>query len=335
MVIRLLTNEPLPRPQWLREENWLAISHFHERLISAVERDDRPGIVGSAKELVESVARVVLTAHGRTVSDGDDYLKVLGAAHKVIEHATSPDVPANHPVRSVPEGTRKIAGYLRELRNDFGSGHGRAIVHDVTDEVVDTCIQAALLWVRWALARLQTVLLGAVNPLVEDLRSGALFYKGDLETRLAVANIPQLDPAQQRLLGIAVGQRTANQTNNVRIEGVRACARQPERWPDEYRAGVIEGLFLNEDGQVHTYPAAGPECAAELLQHHSAPNNVLEALRELLITASWSIEFQHEHQDAITAMKAALHQVPTDAKPLWRSVISTLEDRTPSEYNPK
>ena len=55
-----------------------------------------------------------------------------------------------------------MASQLRELRNQYGTGHGRAVVHDITDEVIEACVHGALLWVRWALARLQAVLLGPV-----------------------------------------------------------------------------------------------------------------------------------------------------------------------------
>ncbi|WP_329169464.1 abortive infection family protein (plasmid) [Streptomyces sp. NBC_01267] len=296
---------------------------------AAVTSDDRPLIVGSAKELVESVARVTLVSYGRVVADGDEYDKVLGLAHRVIEHVIGPAVPGNHPLRQIPDAAKKMAGQLRELRNAYGTGHGRAVVHGITDEVAEAAVHAALLWTRWALSRLQTVLLGAVSPLVSDLQSGTVFYGGDLAARLEAANVPRLEKSEQHRLGVAVGQRAANETNNVRVEGIRACANQPEQWPDAYREGVVQGLFVNEDGQAHAYAAASADCVAELLQHHSEPERVLSELSTLLAAASWSLTFQHKQVEILTAMKDAQAKVPAQATEIWASIIDELEARAP------
>ncbi|WHX15600.1 hypothetical protein QFW82_00440 [Streptomyces malaysiensis subsp. malaysiensis] len=33
-------------------------------------------------------------------------------------------------------------------------------------------------------------------------------------------------------MGVAVGQRAANETFKVLLEGIRACEEDPQRWPD-------------------------------------------------------------------------------------------------------
>lgn len=327
-VIQHLVQEPLPRAEGLRHDQWSAIEDAYGRLAAAVAADDRPLIVGSAKELAECVARVTFVAYGRVVADGDEYTKVLAAAHQVIEHVIGPDLPGNHPLRQIPDYAKKMALQLRELRNRYGTGHGRATVHDITDEVIDASVHAALVWVRWALTRLQSVLLGAVGPLMDDLQNGT-FSTGDLAARLEAANIPRLDEAEQHRLGVAVGQRAARQTFNVRLEGIRTCAKDPRRWPDGYREGVVQGLFVNEDGQAHAYAAASADCAAELLQHHSAPGTVLTGLANVLDSASWSLHFQRDHSDIIAAMKDALRKMPDEAKPAWNTIIAGLETRVP------
>ncbi len=327
-MINILVQEPLPRAEWLQEESWQAIVDHYGRLGSAVAANDRPLVVGSAKELVECVARVVLIAHGRVTGDKDEYDKVLGHAHTVVEHAADHGLPANDPLRQIPNAAKKMASQLRELRNRFGTGHGRPVVHEITAEVVEACVHGALVWVRWALARLQTVLLGAVEPLVHDLRGG-LFSGGDLAARLAAANIPELEAPEQRRLGVAVGQRSARETFNVRIEGIRACADNPERWPDAYRQGVVEGLFLNEDGQVEARPRISPDCAVDVLQHHPSPERVLADLRDVLSAASWSVLFQQEHAAVITAMREELQRLPGLAQQSWTDIINDLEARAP------
>ncbi|MYU23723.1 abortive infection family protein [Streptomyces sp. SID8352] len=325
-MISILVQEALPRAEWLQEESWQAISDHYGRLGAAIAANDRPLVVGSAKELVECVARVVLVSHGRVTGDKDEYDKVLGQAHAVVEHAAVNGLPPNDPLRQIPNAAKKMASQLRELRNRFGTGHGRPVVHEITAEVVEACVHAALVWVRWALARLQTVLLGAVEPLVHDLREG-IFSRGDLAARLDATNIPSLEEPEQRRLGVAVGQRSARETFVVRIDGIRACADNPERWPDAYRQGVVEGLFLNEDGQVEARPSISSDCAVEVLRHHSAPEQVLTELQNVLGSASWSVIFQQEHPAVITAMREELPRLPDSGQQPWTNIINDLEAR--------
>lgn len=327
-MIQLLVAEPLPRAGALPHDQWRAIEDAYGRLASALATDDRPLIVGSSKELVECVARVTLVAYGRVVADEDEYTKVLASAHQIVEHAMGPDIPGNHPLRQIPQYAKKMALQLRELRNGYGTGHGRATVHDITDEVIDASVHAALVWVRWALTRLQAVLLGALRPLVDDLRHGT-FSTGDLAARLEAANILRLSTPEQSRLGVAVGQRAANETFIVRFEGIRACTDDPQRWPDAYREGVVQGLFVNEDGQAHAYAAASADCTAELLQHHIAPEEVLTTLSSVLESASWSLRFQRHHHKIITSMKEALRKMPEAARPAWSAIIAGLEARAP------
>lgn len=176
-MLTTLTQEPLPRTSHLAPEQWAAIDDVYARLAAAVAAGDRPLVVGSAKELAECVARVVLDARGRATADNADYAKVVAGAHQMVEHAIASDMPAGDPLRQIPEAAKKMAVQLAQLRNRFGTGHGRAVLHPVTDEVLEASVHGALVWVRWVLARLDTVLLGAVVPLIRDLGS-SIFYGG-------------------------------------------------------------------------------------------------------------------------------------------------------------
>ncbi|MFE0851425.1 MULTISPECIES: abortive infection family protein [Streptomyces] len=64
--------------------------------------------------------------------DKDEYDKVLNHAHTVVEHAAEHGLPSNDPLRQIPNAAKKMASQLRELRNRFGTGHGRPVVHDIT-----------------------------------------------------------------------------------------------------------------------------------------------------------------------------------------------------------
>ena len=55
----------------------------------------------------------------------------------------------------------------------------------------------------------------------------------------------------QRATGVAVGQRTANLTVNVRFEGVDPCVGTDDltNWPADYRIGVAQGLMFSPGGR--------------------------------------------------------------------------------------
>ena len=101
------------------------------------------------------------------------------------------------------------------------------------------------------------------------------------------------------------------------------------RWPDCYREGVVQGLFVNEDGQAHAYAAASADCAAELLQHHSAPGTVLTGLANVLDSASWSLHFQRDHKRHHRGHERRAEKDPDEAKPAWNTIIVGLETRVP------
>ncbi|WP_318209437.1 MULTISPECIES: hypothetical protein [unclassified Streptomyces] len=120
-----------------------------------------------------------------------------------------------------------------------------------------------------------------------------------------------------------------NGTFTVRIDGIRACAIHPERWPDPYREGAVLELFINADGQADAYAPASADCAAELLQHHSVPERVLTELASVLAAASWSLTFQQNHAEIIDAMKTATAKMPSQAAECWSNIIMDLEARAP------
>lgn len=295
----------LRKPEALDPSGWAAIEDPLNRLKNAVHNNDRPLIVGSAKDLVEATARVVLSVRGQPAGSNEDYDKVLGDAHRAIERQPGPGVAVDAPVRQAATCARKLAVQLRELRNTYGTGHGRPSLPVVEDEVLETCVDGALLWTRWALRRLQLLIIGDLQPLIVDLR-GSTFSMGSLANRLQAADLPNLPPDDQRLLGVAVGQRAATNTFTVRIDGVEACAasQDPVAWPPGYREGVVEGLFLDQFGQIRVDDGArGPRLAGEVLGPHPDQTRALTELEVKLRRAAWSPEFTVMWQQAVAEMQ--------------------------------
>src|SRR5450759_5960950 len=85
MVTHLLQAE-LHKPEALDHAAWAAIADPLTRLKTAVQADDRPLIVGCAKELVEATARVVLSARGHPAGSETAFTQVRNAAHQAIEY---------------------------------------------------------------------------------------------------------------------------------------------------------------------------------------------------------------------------------------------------------
>lgn len=91
---------------------------------------DDPGLaIGTAKELVESTAKVVLTERGLPVDDNADLPVLVRDAQQALglhPSAASPGPDGSDAVRRILGAVSTIANNLAELRNKVGSGHGRA-----------------------------------------------------------------------------------------------------------------------------------------------------------------------------------------------------------------
>jgi hypothetical protein len=322
MVTHLLQAE-LHKPEALDHAAWAAIADPLTRLKTAVQADDRPLIVGCAKELVEATARVVLSARGHPAGSETAFTQVLNAAHQAIEYQPGAGLAPDAAVRQAATLARKLAGTLRELRNAYGTGHGRASVPIIEDEVLETSVDGALLWIRWALRRLQYHIIGSLQPLLLDLRQGGTFYSGTLRERLLAADLTHLPRDDQRLLGIAVGQRASSNTFNVRIEGVEACATSQDEaaWPPAYREGVVQGLFLNEAGRLHVDDGVrGPRLAAEVLALSPTAGEALQALQERVTAAAWNPQMVGLWRQVVGEMKLSAAHLPAQPAELWFAI---------------
>jgi hypothetical protein len=105
-----------------------AVIHGHlERIAGAIERDDPEQAIGSAKELIESTAKLVLRETGTTFdprADVPDLVKQ--ATEALMVHPTSAGPDGSDAVRKILGGGVTIANRVAELRNSYGTGHGQA-----------------------------------------------------------------------------------------------------------------------------------------------------------------------------------------------------------------
>jgi Abortive infection C-terminus len=105
-----------------------AIREHLDRIARAIEDDDAAQAIGSAKELIESTAKVVLHERGLPVNDKDDLPELVRAAQVALGvHPTSvsPGPDGSDAVKKILGGATTVATGLAELRNrGYGTGHG-------------------------------------------------------------------------------------------------------------------------------------------------------------------------------------------------------------------
>lgn len=104
-----------------------AIREHLDRISRAIESDDPAQAIGSAKELIESTAKVVLHEVGRTPEDAWDLPKLaLEAQLALMVHPTSasPGPDGSDAVKRILGGVTTVAAGVAELRNKAGTGHG-------------------------------------------------------------------------------------------------------------------------------------------------------------------------------------------------------------------
>jgi hypothetical protein len=97
------------------------------RIRDAIDSDPNLAI-GSAKELIESTAKLVITEMGQTYSSGDDIPALVRKAQRALRldaDAIAPDARGADTIRRILSSLSQVAIGVAELRNLYGTGHGR------------------------------------------------------------------------------------------------------------------------------------------------------------------------------------------------------------------
>jgi hypothetical protein len=317
----------LERPDGLDAAAWAAIEQVLARLNTAIGAGDLELVIGCAKELAESVAKVVLVARGTTVASGATFPDVLSSAHVALDRQPGNGLAADAQIRNIAQGAKTVASQLPELRNKYGTGHGRAVAPEVADELALVAVDGALLWVRWALRRLHHLIKGRPDLLIRDLE-GATFYRGDLAERLAAARLAEHDEADQYQVGFHIARRALRDTFLVMEEGVVACTESPDldRWPLGYRIGLLNGLFLTADGLIDATPWSIKQAALLLQTSADKLTDAIAELAEKLHVANYGIRLGDDtaRREAELAAQDMRSQVPPVARASWRIIEERL-----------
>ena len=248
------------------QEHWDSVEQEIGRLWRSLEAKDGAQALSDLKCLVECIARIVFEINGDPAASNMSYASTVKAAHKLLAGQPGHELANQHVFGQIAEQASKIAVQLGNVRNEYGGGHGRPRVPDLTDEMVALSLDGGLLWARWALRRVGFFAIGRPKLLINDLVGPTTFYGGVLKERLIAANLPKLEPRHQRSIGVAVGQRVMKGTFVVRHDGLDPVLASDslETWPRDYRVGLAHGLWFGPDGRLTLTPISIQEALTAL-----------------------------------------------------------------------
>lgn len=103
----------LVRPDDLDIKSWEAIEGQADRLQRA-QRDGDPSLmIGSAKDLVETVAKIVLELSGEVAPSNAELPGLLTKAHSALDRQPGQGAASDTPVRNIAQGAKSIiSSYL-------------------------------------------------------------------------------------------------------------------------------------------------------------------------------------------------------------------------------
>jgi len=241
-----------------------AIRAADERLERAFGARDLEATIGAAKDLVETVAKVVLDTAGAVYGSN---ASVEGLASEALAALGLSAAIQGHPsLRGLSSSLVRVVQSVAELRNSDGTGHGRATRSSLDWSHAELSRNAAISWCQWILATADRVLAdrAGLDVALADIGGARAFGRGKLASYLAKLGIPSLNEADQRRLGLAVARRwTMNDTFMPLIDVVAPISDVEADYPDGFYEGLIEGLLLDRDGFILT-TGADTERALEI-----------------------------------------------------------------------
>ena len=319
--------ERLERPPHLDDDRWQAIREHEDRLLTAVDNGDKPLIIGSAKELIESVARAVIESKNVVVPSNAEFDPTVNAAHKALDRLVGEGLDTSEQVRTVAASARKIAFQVRAIRNDHGTGHGRATVTEIDDELATVTVDACCLWCRWALKRLGHALADEPQRLIETLQTDTFTRRG-LQQQFTAIRMPLQPPDVQRAVGAAFAQRALTGTFVAHDVGVEAAVYETSlgSFPVPYREGVAEGLVFDRSGFLHLTSSGLPDLVGVLQPiPPSALDPFLQELAAKVREAGMAAQRLVTDLDELAKQAAAQAvRFEAPARPAWNGFAESL-----------
>jgi hypothetical protein len=120
--------------------------------------DDPAAVIGSSKELIESVCKLVLQRMTMRYEETDDVpvlVKITLKALKLHPEALAPTAPAGEAVKRILGSLASMAVGVAELRNKIGTGHGRGVTFKLSPRHAHLAAGAATTFTRLLLETLE------------------------------------------------------------------------------------------------------------------------------------------------------------------------------------
>ncbi len=120
--------------------------------------DDPAAAIGASKDLIESVCKLVLLrleVEHDTKADVPVLVKTTLKSLKLHPHALAPTGLASEAVKRILAALSSMAVGVAELRNELGTGHGRAVVRALSARHAHLATGAATTFARFVLETLE------------------------------------------------------------------------------------------------------------------------------------------------------------------------------------
>ncbi|MCE1179876.1 MAG: abortive infection family protein [Micrococcales bacterium] len=114
-------------------------------------------LIGTAKDLLESVSKFVLEELGMPVHDKMDYNQLWHLARErlgVLPQQVDTNLSGADAIRAIHQSTWNIADQVNKLRNLQGTGHGRTLPSGVSEDLALLVVREAATVADYMLARL-------------------------------------------------------------------------------------------------------------------------------------------------------------------------------------
>jgi hypothetical protein len=210
-------------------------------------------------------------------------------------------------IRAIAQSSLTMVKHVNELRNDVGTGHGRARMLEITDAAERAAIDAAVLWCKWVLRVLDPLLAGSAGVFIEAVSSA--ISRVSLIEAMHVVDLPRQPPEAQHRIGVVVGQRAGGGFGNAWVVRVDPALNGGlDDWPAAYRLGLVEGFVLNWAGQIDLN-----EHSAQALIDIVAPVPVeqaraaLEELAEKPRMATWAPHWRSQPVESEAVVSVISH----------------------------
>lgn len=275
-----------------------AIENAMARVERAAAAKDPEQVIGTSKELVETVAKVTINALGGTYGSNTNMPALVKQTLEALD--LHPSGLADRPsLRRLVGALSTAVSAITELRNTDGTGHGRAYPSNLNDAHGTLARDAAVGWSRWILSATHRSLRDRpIAQVVDDISGPLTMSRGVLPALLQELRLDTRGEDDQRKLGLAVSRRwTVNGTFMPRSDVIEPLAEGRKEYPPAFAEGILEGLLLDHDGFLRIYPGDVPFLAG-IADRLPADRRtlVLDALSERVSNALRSYAFGEEAQ---------------------------------------